>query len=101
MKEIPPNNYEFRLEIYQRLGNCDYVRGLEDTAPNQSIFVFKYLKEDLQGLAQKKLPLATTKRILKDALRGLAAVHDKDIVHNGNKVICLQMAGRWLIIIRY
>lgn len=87
MKEIPPNNYEFRLEIYQRLGNCDYVRGLEDTAPNQSIFVFKHLDENLLALAQKNLPTATTKKILKDTLRGLAAMHDKDIVHNGNKAI--------------
>lgn len=61
------------------------MRGLEDTAPDQSIFVFKYLKENLLGLVQKDLPIAVTKRILKDALRGLAALHDKDIVHNGSK----------------
>lgn len=61
------------------------MRELEDTAPNQSIFVFKYLKENLLGLMQKNVPKATTKKILKDALRGLAALHDKDIVHNGNK----------------
>jgi hypothetical protein len=83
LKEIPRNNYEFRLEIYKQLGQYPYVRGLEDTAPNHSIFIFKYLKEHLLGLAQKNLPIAITKKILKDALRGLAAMHDKDIVHNG------------------
>jgi serine/threonine protein kinase len=85
LKEIPPNNYEFRLDIYQRLGNCPYVRGLEDTAPTHSIFIFKYLQENLLGLIQKNLPIAITKKILKDALQGLAAMHDKDIVHNGNR----------------
>lgn len=60
------------------------MRGLEDTAPNQSMFIFKYLDENLLALAQKNLPMATTKKILKDTLRGLVAMHDKDIVHNGN-----------------
>lgn len=85
MKEISQKNYEFRLEIYRRLGSCPYVRGLEDTAPDHSVFVFKYLRENLLGLVQKDLSIAITKRILKDALRGLAALHDKDIVHNVSK----------------
>ena len=99
MKEIPRNTYEFRLEIYRRLGSCPYVRGLEDTAPDQSIFVFKYLEENLLGLVQKNLPIAITKRTLKDALRGLAALHDKDIVHNGNKAFNFQTSRRWLMTI--
>jgi serine/threonine protein kinase len=94
LKEIPRNNYEFCLEIYRKLGSCPYVRGLEDTAANHSIFVFKYLKENLLGLIQNNLPIATTKRILKDALRGLAALHDKDIVHNGIQVFRFQTARR-------
>jgi len=85
LKAIPPNNYEFRLEIYQRLGSCPYVRGLDDTCPTHSIFIFKYLKENLLSLIQKNLPIAITKKILKYALQGLAAMHDKDIVHNGNR----------------
>lgn len=84
LKEIPPNNYEFRLEIYQRLGSCPYVRGLEDTCADQSIFIFKYLRENLLGLVQKNLPITATKKILRDALQGLAAMLDKDIVHNGS-----------------
>lgn len=77
------------------------MRGLEDTAPNESIFVFRYLKENLLGLVQKNLPISTTKKILKDALRGLAAMHDKDIVHNGNETFHFQTARRRLINIRY
>lgn len=77
------------------------MRGLEDTAPDHSIFVFKYLKQNLLGLVQKNLPIAVTKRILKDALRGLSALHDKDIVHNGKKEFHLQTAREWLRISRY
>ena len=77
------------------------MRGLVDTAPNHSIFVFKYLKENLLGLVQKNLPIAITKRILKDALRGLVALHDKDIVHNGNQILYFQTARRRLTHVRY
>lgn len=101
LKEIPRNNYEFRLEIYERLGICPYVRGLEDAVLSHSIFVFKYLKENLLELVQKRIPIAVTKRILRDALRGLAALHDKDIVHNGNEALGLHTAKRWLIKARH
>jgi hypothetical protein len=77
------------------------VRGLEDTCANQSIFVFKYLRENLLGLVQKNLPITTTKKVLKDALRGLAAMHDKDIVHNGDNAFHFQTARQRLINIRY
>ena len=46
--------------------------------------VFQYLNENLLQLAQSDLPVALRKRILTCALRGLAALHEQDIVHNGN-----------------
>lgn len=99
LKDIPRNNYEFRLEVYQRLGSCPYVRDLEDTCADESIFVFKYLKVNLLVLVQKNLPIATTKKILRDALRGLAAMHDKDIVHNGITLFYCHTARQWLVTI--
>jgi serine/threonine protein kinase len=47
------------------------------------MFVFKYLTDNLLHLTQKDLSLEVTKRILKDALRGIAELHDQDIVHTG------------------
>jgi serine/threonine protein kinase len=47
------------------------------------MFVYRYLSDHLLSLAQEELPLTLVKRILKDALRGLAALHDRDIVHTG------------------
>jgi serine/threonine protein kinase len=75
------------------------VRDLEDTCADESIFVFKYLKVNLLVLVQKNLPIATTKKILRDALRGLAAMHDKDIVHNGITLFYSHTARQWLITI--
>lgn len=47
------------------------------------MFVYKYFTDDLLSLARKDLPIALVKRILKDTLRGLAALHDQNIVHTG------------------
>lgn len=47
------------------------------------MFVYKYFTDDLLSLVRKNLPIAHTKRILKDTLRGLAALHDHNIIHTG------------------
>ncbi|KAK5133296.1 hypothetical protein LTR08_008030 [Meristemomyces frigidus] len=49
------------------------------------MFVFDHLDESLLGFAKRELPLALTKRILKCALQGLAALHEQDLVHNDLK----------------
>jgi serine/threonine protein kinase len=69
--------------MYHNLCTCPYLRVLQDTVPEHSMFVYKYFTDHLLSLAQKDLPLALTKRILKDTLRGLAALHDHNIVHTG------------------
>jgi hypothetical protein len=69
--------------MYRGLYNCPHLRLLQDTVPEQSVFVYKYFTDDLLSMAQMDLPIAFTKRILKDALRGLAALHDQNIVHTG------------------
>jgi hypothetical protein len=47
------------------------------------MFVYKYFTDDLLSLARMDLPIAHTKRILKDTLRGLATLHDQNIIHTG------------------
>ena len=48
------------------------------------MYAYPFLTDDFLSLAAKtELPLVTTKRILKDALRGIAALHEQNIVHNG------------------
>jgi len=69
--------------MQRALGSSRYLRLLQDTIPDRSMFVYEYLKDHLLSLAQKDLPLLLTKRILKDALRGLAELHHQNIVHTG------------------
>lgn len=47
------------------------------------MFVYKYFSDHLLNLAQRGLPTILTKRILKDTLRGIVVLHDRDIVHTG------------------
>lgn len=70
-------------EMYRNLGGCPNLRVACDTIPDRSTFVYPYFSDDLLSLAQQDLPLPVVKRILKDSLRGLAALHEKRIVHTG------------------
>jgi hypothetical protein len=47
------------------------------------MFVPEHFTDHLLTLAQKDLPLMVIKRVLRDALTGLAELHDQDIVHTG------------------
>lgn len=47
------------------------------------MFVFEHFTGHLLTLAQKDLLLVVVKRILKNALTGIAELHDRDIVHTG------------------
>ncbi|PWY96582.1 kinase-like protein [Aspergillus sclerotioniger CBS 115572] len=86
LKYIHPVNYQDLEDINSKLRNsAKHVRLSQDTIPEKSMFVFDYFKDHLLCLAQKDLPLDITKRILKDALRGLADLHDQDIVHTDIK----------------
>ena len=51
------------------------------------MIVYPYLKDDFLKLcASQEFSLESKKRILKDVLRGLAALHTKDFVHTGEDV---------------
>ena len=69
--------------MYRSLRSCPHLRVSCDNIPEQSTFVYKHLSDDLLNLARKDMPLTLVKRILRDALLGLAALHDRDIVHTG------------------
>jgi hypothetical protein len=56
----------------------------EDVVPERSMLVYKYFADHLPSFARQDLPVLIRKRILKDTLSGLAAMHEKNIVHTGN-----------------
>lgn len=78
-----PQDYEVRTSIYHHIGENDHVRTPVDTIPERRMFVFEYLDETLLRLVSRDLLSSTfLKYVLKCALRGLAVLHERDIVHN-------------------
>lgn len=84
MKEVP-QDWNARLQIYNLIGSNPFIRNLVDTVPERKIFVFDHLQTNLLQLAQKDLPQSAMKHILKCTLSGIAAMHEKGIVHNGSR----------------
>lgn len=84
LKEIP-QDFNLRIEMYRRIGSHPHLRAPTDIIPDRRMFVFDYLDENLLGFAERDLSLSLIKRILKGALQGLAALHEQDLVHCGER----------------
>jgi hypothetical protein len=84
LKEIPPSMFELACNMQRDLithERSHYLRLMRDAIPERSILIYDYTTDHLLSIAQQNIPLAVRKRILRDALRGLAVLHDKNIVH--------------------
>ncbi|RAK83920.1 calcium/calmodulin dependent protein kinase [Aspergillus costaricaensis CBS 115574] len=86
LKYIHEVNFEDLQDVNSRLRNdASHVRLAQDIIPEKSMYVFEYLTGHLLHLAQKDLSLETRKRLLKEALLGIAEMHEKDVVHTDIK----------------
>ncbi|KAI8944636.1 kinase-like protein [Xylaria longipes] len=85
LKKVSDSFYADHEDLFRPLRGCPNLRVACDTIPEQSTLVYRYFSDHLLSLAQTDLPIQVTKRILKDALRGLAVLHDHDIVHTDIK----------------
>jgi serine/threonine protein kinase len=81
LKSLLDSDYNYALALQPKLRASPYLRAVHDTIPGQKMFVNEYLTDHLMNFAWKPMPLATQKRILRDALRGLAAMHAHNIAH--------------------
>jgi serine/threonine protein kinase len=81
LKSLFESEYNYALALQPKLADSPYLRAVHDTIPGQKMFVNEYLTDHLMNFAWKPMPLMTQKRILRDALRGLAAMHAHNIAH--------------------
>ncbi|KAJ1325701.1 Protein kinase domain-containing protein [Microdochium nivale] len=81
LKNLFENEYNYALPLQLRYNSSPYLRALRDTIPDQRMFVNEYLSDHLLNFAFKDISSNTQKRIMRDALRGLATLHDHNIVH--------------------
>ncbi|KAI1129051.1 kinase-like domain-containing protein [Nemania abortiva] len=85
LKNPVPSAFDIRLKMLQPLTQLPHVRPLEDSITSLKIFVYPFLDGDLLEFAKKNLSPATRRNIVRDALRGLAELHDHNLAHNDIK----------------
>ncbi|KAI0165234.1 kinase-like protein [Hypoxylon sp. FL1284] len=81
LKSLFESEYNYALPLQLRFNHSPYLRALRDTVPDMKMFVNEYMTDHLLNFAFQDLSLATQKRVLRDALRGLAALHAQNIAH--------------------
>jgi serine/threonine protein kinase len=79
------DDFKYLRNMFDDLRSSPNVRVSEDACPDEHMFVYKYLRDHLLSFFQNEVPLPMTKKILRDVLRGIAALHSKGIVHTDIK----------------
>ena len=83
VKNMIPGEYEYQQDLQKPLASCPNLRTVVDGLPGPELFIYQFLETDLLQFSQKKLTEATRRHILKSALLGLAALHERNIMHTG------------------
>lgn len=83
VKNMIPGEYEYQQALQRPLASCPNLRTIVDGLPGPELFIYPFLQTDFLQFSQKKLSEATRKSMLKKALVGLAALHDRNIIHTG------------------
>jgi serine/threonine protein kinase len=83
LKEIIPGDFDHITQLQKHVEHSPYVRTAVDSIPERHIFVFPYLEQDLYHIKTTALDPTARESIIKDALTGLADLHDQHIIHRG------------------
>lgn len=83
VKNMIKGELEYQTELQKLVSSSPNVRTVVDTNHEFEIFIYPFLIGDLLRFSQRKLATEARKDILRSALRGLADLHERDILHNG------------------
>lgn len=78
------------------MASCPNLRTVVDGLPGPELFIYPFLETNFLQFSQKNLSVATRKGMLKSALANLAALHERNIAHNGRFRI-FQYIPWWII----
>ena len=84
LKDILPGDFQYMLDLQKLVDNSAHVRTIVDSIPDRHIFVYPFLDVNLQLVNIAAILPSVRKNILRDALAGLADLHDKGIYHTGS-----------------
>ncbi|KAK4032420.1 kinase-like domain-containing protein [Parachaetomium inaequale] len=91
LKDMLPGDYEYILDLQRLVDGSAHVRTLVDTIPDCHMFVYPFLDTNLHQVQTTAIAPALKKIILRDALAGLADLHDKGIYHTDIKPANIMM----------
>lgn len=83
LKDIIEGDFDYIISLQKHVEHSAHVRTAVDNIPERHIFVFPYLEKGLLHVDTASLSPAAKKVIIRDALAGLADLHDKHIIHTG------------------
>lgn len=63
-----------------------------DGLPGPELSIYPFLQTDFLQFSQKKLTEVTRRTMLKSALVGIAALHERNIIHTGRLSISLYLS---------
>ncbi|OTA95773.1 hypothetical protein M434DRAFT_393416 [Hypoxylon sp. CO27-5] len=84
-KNMIKGEFEYQMQLQKLVSSSPNVRTVVDTNHELEIFIYPFLTGDLLRFSQKKLAIEARRDILRSALRGLADLHERDILHNDIK----------------
>ncbi|KAI1774395.1 hypothetical protein F4818DRAFT_81332 [Hypoxylon cercidicola] len=85
VKNMIKGEFEYQMELQKLVSSSPNVRTVVDTNREFEIFIYPFLIGDLLRFSQRKLAIEARKDVLRSALRGLADLHERDILHNDIK----------------
>lgn len=83
LKDIIPGDFDYILSLQKHVEHSPHVRTAVDSIPERHMLVFPYLEKGLLHVDTAALSSVAKKVIIRDALAGLADLHDKHIIHTG------------------
>ncbi|KAI1459755.1 kinase-like protein [Annulohypoxylon moriforme] len=85
VKNSLEGDFDYQLGIQALVSSSPNVRTVVDTHRESETFIYPFLAGDLLRFSQRKLSAETRKDVLRSALRGLADLHEQNILHNDIK----------------
>ncbi|KAI9668502.1 MAG: hypothetical protein M1829_005319 [Trizodia sp. TS-e1964] len=85
IKSLLPGEYTYQQDMQKHLASCPNLRTMIDGVPRPELLIYPFLETDVLQFSRKKLTKATRRSMLKGSLAGLAALHDRNILHSDIK----------------
>ena len=83
VKNMIPGKYKYQQALQKPLASCPNLRTVIDGLPGPELFIYPFLQTDLLQFCKVNSTETTRKSILKQALVGLSALHNRNIIHTG------------------